>query len=62
MRVFDLLVKGSNVGYFAGKVLQNPFINYRIGIKKLADALQFRSVGMVDADDHERHMFFDSVP
>jgi len=40
-----------------GKILQNPFVNDRVGIKNLADAFQFRSVGVVDAGDHERHLF-----
>jgi hypothetical protein len=43
--------------HVAGKVLQYPVVNDRIGIKDFADALQFHRVWVVNALDHERHLF-----
>jgi len=45
------------IGDVADKVLQNPLVYDRIGIKNVADAFQFRSMRMIHAGDHEGHLF-----
>ena len=48
---------GISAHHVAGKILQNPFVNDRIGIKNLADAFQLLGVGVIYACYGKRHLF-----